>query len=236
MENRQLRTLAMFERVSLFLRQHVAELASPLAESHAQALEDVIAQVNALHGKQETAMLGYSGAAVRWKRDQMRRTRLKPLVRIAKPLFRFAPGVEHLLRVPHASASSATIASHALALAEALRPHVDLLASAAYSRTFLDQLTQEAHALAAADTSPAGARERRSTHTAGIRRELARGMETIDVLEGVILRHIAEHGPVAGFLSVQSWREMRRVHGRVGRPPAPRASPGSAAPGTPAGL
>jgi hypothetical protein len=43
-----------------------------------------------------------------------------------KPLLKFAPGTQHVLRVPHARANTETVATHALDLAKALTPHARL--------------------------------------------------------------------------------------------------------------
>lgn len=100
----------------------------------------------------------------------MRRLRIMPQVRIAKPLLKFAPGTEAVLRVPHARSDPLTLAVHAEKLAKVLAPHAKLLASAGYSKQFIAEFRAEAKALAAAAPTRrrpvSGGRRRRSTSRA----------------------------------------------------------------------
>ena len=152
-----------------------------------------------------------------------------PLVRIAKPLLKFAPGTEQVLRVPHARAGTATVAMHALNMAKALTPHTKLLTSAGYSRDFIAELTTEAQELAAMTTRADRARQRRSRATAAIRQELKKAMGTVTVIEGILMARAVP----SDHVTMELWRGARRVHARMGRPPErgkrPTASPVSGA-------
>jgi len=83
-------------------------------------------------------------------RNRLRRERMMPLVKVAKPLLKFAPGTAAALRIPHARASSTDVASAAIRLSDALKPHHKLLASAGYSKDFLLQMRKEADIIALA--------------------------------------------------------------------------------------
>ena len=156
-----------------------------------------------------------SGADVRKMRQHMRRNVLMPLVRIAKPLLKFAPGTEHVLRVPHARADTATVAAHALDVAKALAPHAKLLTSAGYSKDFIAELTEDARRLAALSTNADKSRQRLSRATAAMRREITKAMGTVTVIEGILMAHA---GPRDRRWATE-WRQARRVQARQGRPP-----------------
>jgi hypothetical protein len=135
-------------------------------------------------------------------------------VRIAKPLLKFAPGAAAVLRVPHARADTATVATHALELAKALAPYAELLTSAGYSADFFAEFTREAEALATVNARAEEARHCRSRATAAIRQELKEAMGLVTVIEGIVMAHVGADDRVAMDL----WRGMRRVPARAGRP------------------
>jgi hypothetical protein len=216
MDNRQHRTVQTFERILIYLERHPVEPEPPLLARMKQSLATSIARLRELQRQQDVASIGVSGADVRKMRQHMRREVLMPLVRIAKPLLKFAPGTAHVLRVPHARADTATIATHVLDMAKALTPHAKLLTSAGYPKDFIAQFTKEARQLAAVTTAADKARQRRSRATAAIRQELKKAMGTVSVIEGILMARVAPSDRV----TMQLWRGTRRVQARVGRPPA----------------
>ncbi|MFN2563528.1 MAG: hypothetical protein ABR499_00785 [Gemmatimonadaceae bacterium] len=216
MDNRQQRTVQTFERILVYLEQHPVEPEPPLLARMKQSLTTSIARLRELQRQQDAANIGVSGADVRKMRQRMRRGVLMPLVRIAKPLLRFAPGTAHVLRVPHARADTATIATHALDMAKALTPHAKLLTSAGYSTDFIVQFTKEARRLAAVTTDADKARQRRSRATAAIRQELEKAMGTVSVIEGILMARV----PAGDREAMALWRGARRVQARAGRPRA----------------
>jgi hypothetical protein len=215
MDNRQRRTVQTFDRILIYLQQHPVQPEPPLLTRMKHSLAGSIARVRELEQQQITANRGIGATDVRGMRLRMRRQVLMPLVRIAKPLLRFAPGTGHVLRVPHARADTATIATHALDLAKALTPHAKLLTSAGYPKDFLAQFTKEARELAAVTAGRDKARQRRSRATAAIRQEIKKAMGTVSVIEGILMTRI----PPSDRISMDVWRGARRVQGRAGRPP-----------------
>ena len=103
-----------------------------------------------------------------------------------------------------------------------------MLTSAGYSPTFLTELQHEARELALAAKQTDAARQTRAKATSDLAREFAKGMQTVQVIEGLILMHHA-HNQVA--LAV--WKGRRRVTKRIGRPPQ-RKSRGAIAAESPA--
>jgi hypothetical protein len=215
MDNRQHRTLYTFQRVLAYVERHPIRPEPPLLTKMKQSLTTSIARVRDLGTEQVIARSALRGADVRHLRQHMRRDVLMPLVRIAKPLLKFAPGTGHVLRVPHARADTANVASHALDVAKALTPHARLLTSAGYSKDFIAQLTQEARRLAALSTNADKSRQRLSRATAAMRREITKAMGTVTVMEGILMAHAGRRD--RGWAA--EWRQARRVQARQGRPP-----------------
>ena len=214
MDNRQQRTVQTFERILIYLARHPIRPEPPLLASMKQSLTTSIARLRELQRQQASAHNGVSGPDARKMRQHMRRQVLMPLVRIAKPLLKFAPGTEQVLRVPHARADTKTIAMHALDMAKALTPHAKLLTSAGYPKDFIAAFKKEAQQLAAVTTGADKARQRRSRATAGIRPELKKAMGTVSVIEGILMARV----PPGDRASMELWRGTRRVQARVGRP------------------
>ena len=136
-----------------------------------------------------------------------------PLVRIAKPLLAFAPGVEKALRVPHARSDAYTVAMAALRMADVVAPHAKLLSSAGYSKDYLKQFRHEARELGLAVKTSESARLRRTKATQAIAAELEKAKKTVTVIEGMVMLH---HGSDSEW--AKHWKERRRVTMRIGRP------------------
>jgi hypothetical protein len=60
---------------------------------------------------------------------------------------------------------------------------------------------------------------RRSRATAAIRQEIKKAMQTVTVIEGILMTPI----PMSDLAVAEEWRLTRREQGRAGRPPTPRA-------------
>jgi hypothetical protein len=213
MEKRQQRTIMAFENVLIYLMQHPVEPEPPLLAGMRKSLRASIDRVRALGTTQMTA-LDLGGGYVEHRRRALRRDRLMPIVRIAKPLLKYAPGAAKVLTVPHARADALTVAGAALEIAKFLKPHRKLLVSAGYPATFLADLQHEARELALGAKQTAAARAARAKATSDIARELRKGMQTVTVIEGLVLLH---HG--RDKATVRFWKNRRRVGARVGRPP-----------------
>jgi hypothetical protein len=140
---------------------------------------------------------------------------MMPLVKIAKPLVRFAPGTAGALRVPHARADAATVAAAALNLATALKPHIKLIVSAGYDRNFLHDLRADARALKEAVDFTSKDRQQRSRATHVVASELKKCTGTLTVIEGILMARLAKDPALAA-----GWRSNRRVTARTGRPRA----------------
>jgi hypothetical protein len=147
------------------------------------------------------------------RRRKLRREAMMPLVRIARPILAFAPGVEAALQVPHARADARTVAKAALRMADTIAPHAKLLRSAGYPKNFLTDFRRQARERALAAKNSQKARERRSTATTAIASEFRKAMQTVTIIEGLVMLHHAKRGD-----ALEVWKHQRRVRARMGRP------------------
>jgi hypothetical protein len=148
-------------------------------------------------------------------RRRIRRERMMPLVKIVKPLVKFAPGTAAALHVPHARADAATVAAAALNLAAALTPHAKLIVSAGYDRNVLHDLRADARALREAVHFNDKVRQQRSRATHAIASEFKKCAGTLTVIEGILTPRLANDAGLAA-----AWRSCRRVTARTARPRA----------------
>jgi hypothetical protein len=218
MEKRQLRTLRAFESILDFLEKYPIAPEPPLLTGMRKSLRASIGKIKRLGGDQ-ISMVMLSGPKVDHRRRLLRRERMMPLVRIAKPLLAFAPGTGRVLRVPHARADALTVAEAAIEMAKVLKPHRKLLTSAGYPPTFLADLQHEARALALVAKRTAAARQSQAKATADIAREFTKAMKTVTVIEGLVMLYHAKNRH-----ALDMWRWHRRVGARLGRPPRRKMS------------
>lgn len=209
MNTRQESTFYLFQTVLKYLDRSPFQPAPPLLLQQLAALQECITRIDQLRTEQlrsREEMRGNVDAKV----AMMRRKRMMPLARIARPLLRYAPGAEEALRVPHTRSDAATVATSALRMAEFLEQHSELLESAHVTKDFIEAFRAEAAALASVATRARDARQRRSAATSELADQVSKGMDAIGVIDGMIMLHRpGDVGP---------WRALKR-HGKpVGRP------------------
>lgn len=210
MDQRQLRTVQTFERILLFFKQEKVEPEPPLLAQKQLELAESVARLHELHVKHEPRKRN----RVRDLSQQLRRERMIPMARLMKRLLAFAPGVERVLRVPHARADALTIATAALEMAKVMEPHMALLLSAGVSPTSAADLRAEAERLALTLKGADEARELRGQLTREIAEEMKSAMATLEVIDGMMVVHYARN-PVL----LKHWKHRRKVGKRMGRPP-----------------
>src|SRR4051812_48721686 len=125
MDNRQERTIRAFENILIYCEQHPIVPEPPLMAGVRKSLPAAVNRLRDLGSEQFTATRALNGG-VPLRVRKLRREHMMPLVRIARPLLAFAPGVEKSLRVPHARADALTVATAALRIADAVTPHAKL--------------------------------------------------------------------------------------------------------------
>lgn len=213
MDQRQQRTIEAFERVLLYLEQEKVEPAPPMLTQKQKELAESVKRLHALGMKH----LPERRARVRDLSQQLRRERMIPLARLMKRVLAFAPGLERVLRVPHARADSMTVATAALEMAKFLEPHGALLAAAGLPATTAAELRSDAEQLATTLRGADEARERRGRVTREIAAEMKAAMATLGVIDGLMLVHLT------GSPTLQRhWKNRRKVGKRMGRPPRKR--------------
>ena len=226
MDNRQRRMLEALMRTHTASGQPYVGEQPPLFSRMRTQLGESITRIRAHQQTQMAAASTLTGEmSLDQLRNRLRRERMMPLVKVAKPLLKFAPGTAAALRIPHARASSTDVASAAIRLFDALKPHHKLLASAGYSKDFLLQMRKEADIIALAVKRSDKARQKRAHATASLTAELKKAMDAVTVMEGILAAKLAKD-PV--FRS--RWRVARRVTARIGRPKKRRADPAAAQP------
>jgi hypothetical protein len=212
MDNRQHRTAFAYRRVVDYLDTYPLPSPPPLLVKTRTQLEGSIARITELSTRQRNAPITVGGMPADQASRKLRREKMMPLIRIARPLLKFAPGVEMVMQVPHARSDSLTVANAALDMVKFLKPHKKLLLSAGLPADFLGEMRREAEALAQAARRAEKVRRVRSGATAALARELKKAKELVTVIEGIIMFH--QKDEVALF----RWRHDRRVGAKMGRP------------------
>jgi hypothetical protein len=214
MDNRQQRML-----VALSTTHYLSGLPDigpqpPLFNRVRTQLGESISRIQAHQQTQMAAASTLTGEApLDHLRKRIRRDRMMPLIKVAKPLLKFAPGTAAALRVPHARASSTEVATAAIQLFEALKRHHKLLASAGYPKDFLLEMRKEADVIAQTVKRSDKARQKRAHATASLAEEFKKAMGYVSVMEGILAPRFAKDA----VLRVR-WHVARRVKARQGRP------------------
>lgn len=210
MDQRQQRTVAMSERVLLFLKQEKVVPEPPLLTQKQMELAEALARLRKLQAQQ----MPQRQARVRTLSQRLRRERMIPMARLMKRLLAFAPGMERAVRVPHARADALTVATAAIEMAKFIEPHMELLASAGVPRSSAAELRAEAERLAETLQGADEAREVRGRVTREIAAEMKSAMAIVGVIDGMMHVHFARQPDL-----MKHWKQRRRVGKRMGRPP-----------------
>ena len=204
----------MFREVTGYLQKERATQELPALARILKLLEKLMAEISEHRQRQRYGHVSIAGPAELWTRKRkLRQERMIPLARTAHPLLKHAPIPEAVLRVPHASADPGAVAAHAERMVKALAPHQRLLSEAGYSKTWMTDFRAEAKALRAAASSRVERRQQRIRATASMADAFAKGMEHVNIAEGIIM---GRYGPDS--IERKMWRQVRRVSARLGRP------------------
>lgn len=219
MENRQGRSVAAHKRVVLSVDHSGIDPMPPLLLETRTQLQGCIDRLQILRQQQHSAGLAVDGPRPRDASRKLRREKMMPLVRIARPLLKFAPGVERVMRVPHARSDAITVANAAREMAKMLKPHQKLLRSAGLPNDFLAELRRDADTLAESVKRSERVRRVRSEATAAIARELKEARKHVTIIEGILMFHLKDTTKLSVFQS------GRRIGARIGRPKRKKALP-----------
>jgi hypothetical protein len=146
-------------------------------------------------------------------RRRLRRKYMIPLARTAKPLLRFAPGVEKALKVPHARASHRELVTTAEVMLKALQPYRKLLLSAGFEKEFFTEFRDLTKELKRIATTSSQRQAKFARVTDAMREELASASQTLRILDGLILAR-ADRDPRLAKM----WKAILRTPKPLGRP------------------
>ena len=212
MDNRQQRTLEMFQRIQIYLKRTPVKPEPLLLRKAGMRLQASMQRIEELAQEQRQATDDMNARVDRRKR-KLRREHMMPLVRLLKPELAFAPGAEAALHVPHARSDARSVGAAALRIAKFLEGYKPLLVEAGCARTYLNEFKTQARELATAAKRSADARQRRSRATAAMAREFEEAMKTVTIIEGILMHHVGSNKTL-----MELWRNQRRVAARLGRP------------------
>lgn len=222
MNDRQKRTIDAFRRVLIHFELYPPSRQPPLFIESRASLSASIQRIEELRRAQADAEWDMKGN-VEHRKQVLRSDRMMPLRRIGMKKLKFSPA-EGALQVPHKREDAQTVAAAALRLADAMEPFPDLLGKAGHPPDFLSQMRREAHDLQLSARRSETARNRRSLATRDLAEELSKGMETLTEIEGMVMTLYGSDKQ-----RMAQWKDLRRVHKRMGRPRRQRSS-GDAAP------
>jgi hypothetical protein len=204
----------MFRDVVGYLQKEPATQELPALARMLKLLEKRMGEIAEHRQCQRYGHVSVAGPAeLRTRKRKLRQERMIPLARTARPLLKHAPIPEAVLRVPHASADPGAVAAHAERMLKALTPQQKLLSEAGYSKAWMSDFREEAKALRTAASSRVERRQQRIKATASLAEAFAKGMEHVDIAEGIIM---GRYGPDS--VERYTWRKARRVSARLGRP------------------
>lgn len=215
MNDRQSRTDKTFRKVWGFLGDLPAE---PPPPAQVPQMRDALAsrrsRIGALATQQRGARAAMKDATreIEALRQQIRRERMKAIVRIAKATLKFAPG-ESIMAVPPTRSSSEVVVKRASQMLKVMKTHAKLLARAGVSQDFAMQFHKETERLKAESGRVANAKRQYTRVTRSLAKEFADGMRALTHLEGILIAHYGSQSVV-----VRDWHGARRVQAKVGRP------------------
>jgi hypothetical protein len=201
-------------RVRLFL-----EDPPPMYEQYVAKLQGSVKRLHELKFEQYvlTPQHAAEGKNTEFLRKRLRREYMIPLTRTGKPLLSFAPGVEKALKVPHARASHRELVTTAEVMLKTVRPYHKLLISEGFPKAFFTELRDLTKELKRIATTSSQRQAKFARVSGELREELARGNETLRILDGLVLAR-ADRDPEFA----KTWKDVLRTPKPLGRPRAKR--------------
>lgn len=211
MNNRQARTLDMYELIVQNLGADGTKLAAEAAPI-LERLRQTIAEIRRYAREQEDFVRGHSLTIARRSLDQMRNDQMLPLARLARRVFIGESRIQEALRVPHKRAPSEEILAAAARMVAVLRPHRALLTGAHINTARIANLHRATIALGKEFKAAKTVVADRAAPTRRLPALFASAR--LDALALDALAGSREFGR-----EIPTWKDMRRIHKRIGRPP-----------------
>jgi hypothetical protein len=236
MRDGQIAVLNALVRAQQFLDAH-ADALSGVNTSARKQLDDVVKQLSDYSVTQDSASRGSRGETARQHalRVALRRSYMRPVSKLAQLKLRTVPEFAALTLPPTTTPPQRLVAT-AYAMADAAGVHAQVFVDNGLPPTFVDDLRAAA---AAVSTSIAGRGQlqgRRAGATVGLLEEEKRGRIILQVLDALILAHLAGNLPV-----IAEWTSAKMVRQKAGSAsgssttaPAPVQSAGGSATPAPA--
>ncbi|MDB4913573.1 MAG: hypothetical protein JWM95_1217 [Gemmatimonadetes bacterium] len=214
MNDRQIRTLATYERIASTL----ADTKTPLPPEAVVVLERLTATLVAIRltgDDQYVARHERSVTRARWELECMRKDEMLPLARLTLRLFAGETAITSALKVPHKRAPTDDMLAAAALMVKTLRPHRSVLRAAQIDPARLDAIQQQVRRLRQAFKAAYGSVADRAVPTRQLRELFSSAHLDVGILD-------AFRGIGAKSADVREWNRTKKIGKRIGRPRAPR--------------
>ena len=225
MKHEQSQLLEALRQVQVFLDRNASVVGPTIAVSR-RNLDDVVNSLTAHAAMQETGGMNSRGETAKQKtlRAALRKDHMAPIAEVAKQKLRDVPEF-HALVMPAATSSSARLAAHAAAMADAAKAHEQVFKDAGLPDDFIDSLATVADEVSKSIDDRKQHSSKRSGATAGLLAEEKRGRSMLKLINSLVMPRLRNNDALLG-----EWKAAKRVPRKPG--PTPTAV-GNAAP-TPA--
>jgi len=213
MQAEQKQSFEAYQRVQAFL----ADNPLPTPDSYGapgELLRDVVARLTA-HATDQSAGGRLRKAETKRQRilqGVLRARHLRPIARIASALLQDAPGIERATRMPPTHITTTRLLAEAGAFREAVLPYEEVFVQkGGRPADFLARLDAAAEDLRQAQLGQAQNLAMQVGASAGIKDEIVRGRQAVEMLDSIVTTSFADNGEV-----LAKWRSARRVRGVTG--------------------
>lgn len=212
MQQRQKQAIEAYQRAQDFLAAHPVPPPGSYAEPKAM-LDDVVARLTDHSADQIVG--GRLAKAEKQSETTLRRVlreqHLRPISLIARATLRGSPGIDRALKMPSPQITTMKLIAEANAFRDAAAPHEAVFVKNGRPADFMAQLDAAAERLRQAFLGKARNVGKRAGAKAGLKDEIARGRNAIEMLEAIVSTSFAGNGDV-----LAKWRSARRVRAVVG--------------------
>ncbi|HKO16908.1 MAG TPA: hypothetical protein VJU87_11765 [Gemmatimonadaceae bacterium] len=215
MTKRQTQSLARLQRAVIRLEEMPYRPVPPRLKRCIAQLRASVERLVMLNEEQLIASPGNSteGSDVAHLRRKVRREYLIDLSRECRRLFVQAPEARRIFRVPHATASHATVVAAAEAMIKFIKPYRRLVLDAGIEPAFLAELRDHTRTLRRLTTTSSERQARFRRASQALREELAAANELLRIIDGQMIAWIERM-----HVKDDYWKNIMRVPKPLGRP------------------
>ena len=225
MQSIQSTVLGTLQRAQRFLDDNAAALGPSITQSATrttldQAVTALAAQAVAQTGSKRAALA--TTAKLKVLRAALRKNHLQPIATIARAQLKQVPEFV-ALKMPPVNATSSTLVHAATAMHDAASQYQQTFVDAGLAPDFPTQLASATAALNTALTNQGAAKAKQRGATTGIRSEVQRGRQAVQMLDAVIEPTLANNPSL-----LAEWQTAKRFSGKAQPIAATTTSAGSA--------